>query len=393
MEGPLVTVVTPSYNHGHFIRATIESVLSQDYPHVEYIIMDGGSTDETASVVKDYASRVTFISEKDRGQSHAINKGFQMARGAILAWLNSDDLYLPGAIRKAVGAFQRNPAAGAVYGEGYLIDRTGQTSSRFPHSEAFNLWKLVYLSDYILQQTVYFRKDVLEEIGLLDEDLHYTMDWDVLIRIGMKYPLEFIPEYMGCLREYPEAKSFAGGTPRIREIRDLLRRHTGMRIPHGYVVYGLDTYHRIWCERIARLFTPRLESVSAMAQYVIRCGAGFLIGHTIRESQGLYSDRWASRRLRYMLPPGGEGLVIEGSVPKLDALRAQKMYINANGQQLGQFRLPFGDFRLTVALPPALQGQLLHLTIKTSQWFAPGRFTLRGDRRRLAYKLKSIRWA
>ena len=95
MQDPLVTIVTPSYNQGNFIRATIESVLSQNYPHVQYIIMDGGSTDETASVVKDYASRLTFISEKDRGQSHAINKGFRMAQGSILAWLNSDDLYLP----------------------------------------------------------------------------------------------------------------------------------------------------------------------------------------------------------------------------------------------------------------------------------------------------------
>src|SRR5882724_1671971 len=111
MPGPLVTIVTPSYNQGHFIRATIESVLSQDYPHVEYIIMDGGSTDETASVAKDYASRVTFISEKDRGQSHAINKGFDMAKGSVLAWLNSDDLYLPGCIRTAVDGLRMNPAA------------------------------------------------------------------------------------------------------------------------------------------------------------------------------------------------------------------------------------------------------------------------------------------
>jgi hypothetical protein len=393
MQGPLVTVVTPSYNQGTFIRATIESVLSQDYPHVEYIIMDGGSTDETASIVKDYVGRVTFISEKDRGQSHAINKAFQMARGSILAWLNSDDLYLPGAIGKAVDALQRNPTAGAVYGEGYLVDRSGQNSSRFPHTEAFNLWKLVYLSDYILQQTVYFRKDVLDEIGLLDEDLHYTMDWDLLIRIGKKYPLEYIPEYMGCLREYPEAKSSAGGTRRIGEIRDLLRRHTGMRIPPGYIVYGLDTYQRIWCERIERFFTPKLKSISELAQYVIRCGAGFLVGRTIRDSQGLYSDRWASRRLRYMLPPGCGSLLIEGSLPNWDTLCAQRMHIDANGQHLGQFHLPFGDFQLEVALPPSLQGQLLHLTIKTSRWFAPGRFTLRGDRRRLAYQLKSIRWA
>src|SRR5947209_8247056 len=119
MDTPLVTVVTPSLNQGQFIRATIESVLSQDYPNFEYIIMDAGSTDETAAVVKDYASRLTFISEKDRGQSHAINKGFRMARGEVLSWLNSDDTFLPGSIRTAVTGFLRNPAAGAVYGEGY----------------------------------------------------------------------------------------------------------------------------------------------------------------------------------------------------------------------------------------------------------------------------------
>src|SRR6266536_4673227 len=132
MSGPLVTIVTPSFNQGSFIRATIESVLSQDYPLVEYIIMDGGSTDETASVVKDYASRLTFISEKDRGQSHAINKGFQMARGGVVAWLNSDDLYLPGSVRTAVETLENSPAAGAVYGDGYLIDHSGQILCRFP---------------------------------------------------------------------------------------------------------------------------------------------------------------------------------------------------------------------------------------------------------------------
>src|SRR5437773_10477182 len=208
---PLFSVVTPSYNQGRFIRATIESVLSQDYPNVEYIIMDGGSADETASVVKDYASRLTFISEKDRGQTHAINKGFKRAHGQLLAYLNSDDVYLPGMIRMAIQGFQKNPNAGAVYGEGYLIDSEGKISSRFPYTESFNLWKLVYLSDYILQQTVAFRREALDEVGELDESLHYTMDWDILIRIGMKYPLEYIPEYMACLREYSTTNHFREG--------------------------------------------------------------------------------------------------------------------------------------------------------------------------------------
>src|SRR5579872_2956802 len=114
---PLVTIVTPSYNQGRFIRATIESVLTQDYPNIEYIIMDGASTDETADVVRPYLDRLTFVSEPDRGQSHAINKGFARARGEIVAWLNSDDLFLPGAVRRAVEAFRAAPQSGVVYGE------------------------------------------------------------------------------------------------------------------------------------------------------------------------------------------------------------------------------------------------------------------------------------
>jgi glycosyltransferase involved in cell wall biosynthesis len=393
MPHPLVSIVTPSYNQGHFIRATIESVLNQNYPNVEYIIMDGGSTDETASVVRDYASRLTFVSEKDRGQSHAINKGFRMARGSILAWLNSDDLYLPGSIRAAVDGFDRNPDAGAVYGEGYLIDYSGEKCTRFPCTEPFNLWKLTYLSDYILQQTVYFRRDVLDEVGGVDEDLHYTMDWDLLIRIGMKYPLVHIPEFMGCLREYPDAKSFTGGTRRIREIGGMLRRHTSMRISPGYVVYGLDTYHQIWCQKVEELFTPRLSGVSKFLQSAIRWCAGAVIGNTIANSQGLHSDGWAGRLLRYMLPPGNGPLVIEGSIPDWVSLRRQRLHIEANERKVGQFDLTSGNFRLEVPLPPDFQGQALRLKIKASRSLMPGRFTLAGDRRRLAYCVKSIQWA
>jgi len=115
---PLVTIVTPSYNQGRFIAENIESVLTHDYPHVGYIIMDGGSKDETADVAARYAGRLTFISEKDRGQPNAINKGFQRARGEIVAWINSDDTLRPGAIRRAVAALAAHPEAAASHGEG-----------------------------------------------------------------------------------------------------------------------------------------------------------------------------------------------------------------------------------------------------------------------------------
>jgi hypothetical protein len=388
---PLVTVVTPSYNQGRFIRATIESVLSQDYPNIEYIIMDGGSSDETAAVAAGYAGRLTFISERDRGQSHAINKGFRMARGSIVAWLNSDDIFLPGAVRAAVAALLADPSAGAVYGEGWVMDELGNRTSRFRCTEPFNLWKLVHLSDYVLQQTVYFRKDVLEEVGYLDESLNYTMDWDILIRIGMRRPLRHVPVEMGCLREYPTAKSFAGGPRRVREIRDLLRRHTGCRFPPGYVTYGLQTYQQRCCDGIAAVLGP-LTPVRKVLQSAVRLVAGTIIAGTELHAQGLYPDRWAARVLRYMLPPAGGVLALEGFLPDWPTLRGQTLRLEVNGQVVAILAVSPGDFRLTVDLPAGLRDRLLNVKVTASRSRADRRYGAFTGRRRVAYRLDAIRW-
>jgi hypothetical protein len=350
--------------------------------------MDGGSTDETSSVVQDYAGRLTFISEKDRGQSHAINKGFRLARGRIVAWLNSDDVFLPGAIQTAVDAFARNSAAGAIYGEGYRIDRGGNITGRFPYTEPLNLWKLVHVSDYILQQTVFFRKDVLDQVGYLDESLHYTMDWDLLIRIGVRYPLVMVPEYLACIREYPEAKTSSGGSVRLREIRTMLGKHTRSRLPPGVIVYGADTYSNLCCERIEKAFgkacAPLSRSLQALtvrvAQSIARCAIVY--------SQGLSTDGWAARVLRYSIPSGNGRLLIAGHVPhrRLTPL-SQRFWITANGRRLGKFYVPPGDFQMVVDLPAELQGQSLVLSIRSARWRMPICFS-----RSMAFLVKAIRW-
>ncbi len=268
MKQPLVTIVTPSFNQGRFIRPTIESVLSQDYPAIEYIVMDGGSTDETAAVVGDYASRLTWVSEKDRGQSHAINKGFRRGSGAIFAWINSDDLLLPGAVSRAVAELEKHPDAGGVYGDGFTIDRDGNTITRIPWTRPFDLWRLVNLEDYIIQQTCFFAREAIENVGYLREDLHYVMDWDLLIRIGKRFELRYIPEPMGCLREYPEAKSFSGGRQRIREIGALMKEHAGRKFTPGYIVYALHAYRAMWCDRVSW----------PLARRVVNFACGFAAG-------------------------------------------------------------------------------------------------------------------
>ncbi len=389
---PLVTVVTPSFNQGHFIRATIESVLRQDYPHIEYIIMDGGSTDETAQIAGDYRGRLTFISEPDRGQTHAINKGFLLGRGSVLAWLNSDDVLLEGAVSKAVQALEESPEAAAVYGEGYLIDRAGDVTGRFPATQPFDLWRLMHVSDYILQQSTFMRRSALEAIGYLDETLHYTMDWDLWIRLGFLHPLRYLPEYLGCLREYPEAKSFAGGKRRIREIGQLLRKHTGLRWPPGLLSYGWETYQDLYFVQTAGRLPRWLRPALLPLRYAATLLVGYLLVRAVRDAQGLYADGWASRRLHYWLPPGEGEVVIRGEVPAdQPALSGQTLVVLCNGQQAGRFEVGSGDFNLQFTPPPGRNGPL-RLEILASKHFKRRFSDEPFPRRRLSYRLRSIAW-
>jgi glycosyltransferase involved in cell wall biosynthesis len=386
VKSPLVTIVTPSYNQGHFIRATIESVLSQDYPNVEYIVMDGGSTDNTAAVVNEYRSRLTFISEKDRGQTHAINKGFQQAKGSIVAWLNSDDTYLPGAIRHGVEGCAANPTAGAIYGEGFQIDYDGNIRQRFPYTEPFNLWKLTHVLDYILQQSVFFRRECVEAVGWADESLHFGMDWDLLVRLGKRYGLAYVPESFGCLREYGEAKSFAGGAKRFAELAKLLQKQTGEKRPPGWWFYGLDTYDKIWSERISR-FIPGPLGAYIARRFVHVCRAK--IDDIYFRSQGLYADQWAATRLNWMLPEFAKAAVIEGCLPGwARPLDDQQLRIFVNGRLVSVEQPALGgDFRISV---PLQVGRACVIRIDAEKYVVPEEQGLGPDRRRLAWQMKAI---
>jgi glycosyltransferase involved in cell wall biosynthesis len=388
-----VTVVTPSLNQGPFLRATIESVLSQDYPNIEYIIMDGGSTDASESIAADYSSRLTWVSERDRGQSDAINKGFRRAKGDIVAWLNSDDLLLPGAVTHAVEALTRHRDAGAVYGEGYLIDRAGNVTRRFPYSQPFDLWRLAHLSDYILQQSVFFRRSVFDEVGFVREDLHYAMDWELLIRIGKRHPLIFIPQFLGCLREYPEAKSFSGGMRRVREIRKVLSEHTGRRFPPGWIVYGLETYREMWCEKIRSTGSGPLAKLSQIGQSLLTYTCGYLAGRTLNYAQGWYADGWAGPRLLYMLPAGRGSFRIDGMLPVTGWLTGQSIEVIAGKGSLGRHRLNPGAFSFEVSVPEELAGKPVNLELRASHVFVPAYSTPSSDFRQLCYILHGVQWA
>lgn len=208
MNQPLVSIITPSYQQDQFIQETIESVLSQDYPYWEHIVIDGGSTDQTKKILQSYnhlGDRFRWVSEKDRGQAHAINKGLAMAKGEIIGWLNSDDTYLPHAVEKAVSALRQNPNWGMVYGRANYTDDKNQVIGPYP-VEPFQLDRL-YETCFICQPATFMRKEVLDKVGGIDESFHFCMDYELWMRISKEYSIGFIDEFLATSRLHHDSKT------------------------------------------------------------------------------------------------------------------------------------------------------------------------------------------
>lgn len=204
---PLVSIVTPSLNQARFIRNTIESILSQDYPNLEYWIIDGGSKDETIDILKSYGDRIHWTSEQDAGQSQAVNKGWHRSHGEILGWVNADDLLKPSAVRHAVEALSFDNSIGAVYGRTNYIDEAGNFIQEYP-AQPFDYEKLVKETEnYVPQPSVFARRDIVESVGFLDESLQYLMDYDLWLRMGSIALMKYLDSEMASLRLHTSAKT------------------------------------------------------------------------------------------------------------------------------------------------------------------------------------------
>ncbi|MGA2139362.1 MAG: glycosyltransferase [Verrucomicrobiia bacterium] len=207
MAEPKVTIVTPSFNQARFLPQTLDSIREQDYPHIEHIVVDGGSTDGSVDILR-AAPGIRWVSERDRGQVDAINKGFALATGEILAWLNSDDLLDPDAVRLAVEALQRT-GADLVYGDLRIIDAEG-THIRMFYGIPFDYRALLYGIDYIGQQSVFFRRTLLEKAGPLRAEYDNGFDYELWLRVAGHGRLVYVPQVRGQIRWHVDAKSVAG---------------------------------------------------------------------------------------------------------------------------------------------------------------------------------------
>jgi glycosyltransferase involved in cell wall biosynthesis len=232
---PRISIVTPSYNQGRYLERTLRSVLSQRYPAVQLIVQDGGSTDETLSILMRYKHQLHHVeSARDRGQAHAINLGFRHADGVILAYLNSDDLLLPGTLAYVANYFDRHPEVDVVYGHRIIINAADEEVGRWvmpPHSAASFVW-----NDYIPQETLFWRRRLWDKIGGRFEDtLQSALDWDVLLRFhqaGARFAR--LPRFLGAFRIHPQQKSDARlqdlGIPEQKRLRDVFHQRAVSRL-------------------------------------------------------------------------------------------------------------------------------------------------------------------
>jgi glycosyltransferase involved in cell wall biosynthesis len=254
----LVSIITPSYNQARFLEATIRSVLEQDYPEIEYIIVDGSSTDGSVEIIKKYSDRLSWwVSEKDKGHADALNKGFGRAKGDILAWLNSDDTYYPGTVADAVRILQANPRVGMVYGDADLTDAEGKIIGRFA-SHQTDYWKLLRGSVHIPQATTFFRADLYRQVGPLSLSLFFAFDYDLWVKLAKLSQLLYVPHRWATFRLHESGKSVKDDSVCYPDMLKVYARERGGGLSWLWLRAQVRKLTYAWLPLRFRLFLRRL---------------------------------------------------------------------------------------------------------------------------------------
>jgi glycosyltransferase involved in cell wall biosynthesis len=278
-----ISVVTPSYNQARFLAETIESVIGQEGGFcIDYVIVDGGSQDNSVAIIERYenllndqrwdikcrAIRYRWLSEKDRGQTDALAKGFRMGKGEILAWLNSDDTYLAGTLETVAAFFRDNPGTALLYGDAHYCDMAGEIIGRYP-TEDFDFHKLAWFN-FFCQPSTFVRHEVFDAVGGLDDTLQYAMDYDLFVKIGKRFPCRYIPQFFSKYRLHGTAKTVLDSVlfENYEEALRVARKHFGWaplnRVYGSCYYYCLSRFPRL--PRILRLPVISAALICALAR-------------------------------------------------------------------------------------------------------------------------------
>jgi glycosyltransferase involved in cell wall biosynthesis len=250
MNLPSISIVTPSLNQGQFLERTVQSVSSQEYPNLEYLVMDGGSTDTSISIIQKYSARITlWRSHRDNGQSDAVCEGWQKSKGEILGWLNSDDYYYPNALATVGEFFAQNPDVLVVWGSIAIVDGNGQVL-RVKQPRSLSAIDLLLFKDVPGQAGAFVRRSVFEEVGGPRLDLHYVLDWELWLRIALRYPaaaIGLLPQTLAAATEWHGAKTVTAATKDIEEVRRVLEElFAQSELPPPVRAVEKAAYARCW---------------------------------------------------------------------------------------------------------------------------------------------------
>lgn len=262
-----ISVITPSFNQGAYLEETIKSVLLQDYPNIEYIVIDGGSSDESVDIIRKYETKLTYWhSCPDKGQAHAINEGFKIATGEILAWLNADDMYMPGTLHRIADEFNRLPNTDLIYGDCVFIDERGNFIRYFTECEDYDGQRLLNFSNFIMQPTTFFSCKKLVEVGFLDESFFYAMDYELWCRFTRNNAkFKYLQRVLAANRVYSETKTSSGGIKRLREIYRLQKRYKTSFWPHAF-----------WGFTATEVYNKGLSSGNRLIEFIFKLFGSFI---------------------------------------------------------------------------------------------------------------------
>ena len=251
---PKISIVTVSYNQADFIEENIESVINQNYPNVEHIIIDAGSTDGTIEILKKYDRYLNWISEPDNGQSDGLNRGFKKASGEIIGWINSDDALADNALYRVADFFKENPNEVAVVGNQMFIDENSN-KIKIVNSSSYSYDYLLNNAKGITQNSTFFKKEIFSRVGYLDESLHYAMDHDLFIRITTIKDIPHIPYTLAKFRMQPKAKTAEGGVNFAKDLLYIRKKYKGKLFSAGnwdsiYIILTEPLRKILWFRRL-----------------------------------------------------------------------------------------------------------------------------------------------
>lgn len=386
-EWPIIGVVTPTFNMAHFLEESIQSVLSQGYDKLDYVVLDGGSRDGSVEILRRYEHRLRWVSERDGGQAAAINKGWHMTHGEIFAFLNADDTYLPGALTAVARHFRSTPNAGLIYGEAFHVDVKGEIIDRYP-TRPFSYDDLAEQC-IICQPAAFLARETYVEAGMLNSSLHFALDYDLWLRVAKRYPVRKVDDFLATSRMHMDNKTLSNRRRVFQEILGAVKAHYGY-VPqewlHGYACYLLDRKDQFF-DRSKPSIPSHLLSLALgmwhnphqLGRYWAEWKRNTGISQTFT---GRWEDGWISRTYASELFVDTDHDLLRLTGRHNAPIQNLSLSVAIDGLRLDERRVGTkGPFLLEISLPDSARGKTCSVTVEANRTWRPA---VGGDYRRLS---------